>query len=105
MKFQAKRVGNVYMLRNSKVTVGGLQLSSPSRSEVVKQSDTTMVSSSDVQFYSEDRLGLGDASAQQGSSDPYSCVGANSHKSCMDEGDRWVIKFRSGLSLLDPIKL
>jgi len=28
VKFQAERVGNVYMLRNSKVTVGGLQLSS-----------------------------------------------------------------------------
>ena len=30
VKFQAKRVGNVYMLQNSKVTVGGLQLSSTS---------------------------------------------------------------------------
>jgi len=35
-KFQAKRVGNVYMLRNSEVTVGGLQLSLASRFEVVE---------------------------------------------------------------------
>ena len=34
--FQAERVGNVYMLRNSEVIVGGLQLSSASRSEVVE---------------------------------------------------------------------
>ena len=38
VKFQAERVGNVYMLRNSEVTVGGLQLSSASRSEVMEQS-------------------------------------------------------------------
>ena len=28
VKFQVERIGDVYMLRNSKVTVGGLQLSS-----------------------------------------------------------------------------
>jgi len=49
------------MLWNSKVTVSGLQLSSASRSEVVEQSVTMMVSSSDVQFYCEGRLGLGGA--------------------------------------------
>ena len=31
MKFQAERVHDVYMLRNSEVTVGGLQLSSASK--------------------------------------------------------------------------
>ena len=36
VKFQAERVGNVYMLRNSKVTVGGLQLSSASKSAAVE---------------------------------------------------------------------
>jgi len=70
------RVGNVYMLRNSKVTVGGLQLSSASKAVVVEQSETTMDSSSDVQLYPQGRLGLG---AQQGSSDRYSYGGANSH--------------------------
>jgi len=34
--FQAKRVGNVYMLRNSEVTVGELQLSSASKAVVVE---------------------------------------------------------------------
>jgi len=102
VKFQAERVGDVYMLRNSKVTVGGLQLSSASRSEVVEQSETMMVSSSDVQFYPDGRLGLGSVSA---SPDRYSYSGANSHKSCMDQGDRWVIKFRLGLNLFDLIKL
>ena len=43
MKFQAERVGFVYMLQNSEVTVGGLQLSLSSRSEVVEQSEITMV--------------------------------------------------------------
>ena len=38
--FQAERVGNVYMLRNSKVTVGRLQLSSASEAAVVEQSET-----------------------------------------------------------------
>jgi len=46
--FQAERVGNMYMLWNSNVTVGGLQLSSASKVVVVKQSETTMDSSSDV---------------------------------------------------------
>jgi len=36
--FQAERVGNVYMLWNSEVTVGGLQLSSASKVVVVEQS-------------------------------------------------------------------
>ena len=74
MKFQAKYVDNVYMLRNLKVTVSELQLSLASRSEIVEQSETIMVSSLDVQFYSEDRLGLGGADAQQESPDHYSCV-------------------------------
>jgi len=43
VKFQAERVENVYMLQNSEVTVSGLQLSSASRPEIVKQSETTMV--------------------------------------------------------------
>jgi len=38
VKFQAERVGNVYMLRNSNVTAGGLQLSSASKVTVVEQS-------------------------------------------------------------------
>ena len=46
--FQAECVGNVYMLRNSEVTVGGLQLSSVSVAVVVEQSETTMDSRSDV---------------------------------------------------------
>ena len=46
--FQAECVGNVYMLRNSDVTVGGLQLSSVSVAVVVEQSETTMDSRSDV---------------------------------------------------------
>ena len=46
--FQAERVGNVYMSRNSEVTVGELQLSSASKAVIVKQSETTMDSSSDV---------------------------------------------------------
>jgi len=36
MKFQAERVGNIYMFRNLKVTVGGLQVSSTLRSEAVE---------------------------------------------------------------------
>jgi len=100
--FQAECVCNAYMLRTLKVTVGGLQLSSASEVVVVEQSETTMNSSSDVQLYSEERLGLG---VQQGSSDRYSYSGVNSHKSCVDQGDRWVIKFRLGLNLFDLIKL
>ena len=103
MKFQAECVGNVYLLRNSELTAGGLQLSLISTSKVVEQSETTMVSSSNVQFYPERRLGL--AGAQQESLDRYSYGGANSHKSCVNQGDRWVIKFRSGLNLFDLIKL
>ena len=83
MKFQAERVSDVYMLRNSEVTVGGLQLSSASRSEVVEQSETMIISNSDVQFYPEGRLGLDGANAQ-GSPNHYSYVGANSQKFCMD---------------------
>ena len=84
VKFQAERIGNVYMLQNSKVTVGGLQLSSASKAEVVEQSETMMISSSDVQFYLEGRLRLDGGGAQQESSDYYSSVRANSHKSCVD---------------------
>ena len=47
VKFKAESVGNVYMLRNSKVTVGELQLSSALKMAVVKQSETTMVLSLD----------------------------------------------------------
>jgi len=86
-----------------KVTVGELQLSSTSRSKVMEQSETTMVSSSDVQFYPEGRLGLSGVDAQQESPDCYSYGGTNSHKSCVDQGNRWVI--RSSLNLFDLIKL
>jgi len=102
VKFQAERVSNVYMLRNSKVTVGGLQLSSASKAAVVEQSETTMVSSSDVQLCPKGRLRLG---AQQGSPDRCSYGGANSYRSCVDQEDRWVIKFWLGLNLFDLIKL
>jgi len=101
VKFQVKRVGNVYMLRNLKVTVGGLQLSLVSKATVMEQSKTMMFSNSDVQLSPEERLGLG---AQQES--PYhSYLGANFHKSCVDEGNRWVIKFKLELNLFDIIKL
>ena len=82
--FQAKCVGNVYMLRNLEVIIGRLQLSSASKAVVMEQSEPTMDSSSDVQLYPEERLGLG---AQQGSPDRYSYGGANSHKSCVDQED------------------
>ena len=62
--FQVEHVGNMYMLRNSEVTFGGLQLSSASKAMIVEQSEITMDSSSHVQLYPEGRLGLG---AQQGS--------------------------------------
>ena len=65
--------------------VGRLHLSLSSRSEVVGQSKTTIISISDVQFYPEDRLRLGDAGTQQESLDHYSCIGADSHKSCVDQ--------------------
>ena len=57
--FQAKHVGNVYMLKNSEVTVSELLLSSALKVVVVEQSEITMDSSSDIQFYLEERLGLG----------------------------------------------
>ena len=66
VKFQAERVGNVYMLRNSEVTVGRLQLYSASKLVVVEQSEITMDLSSDVQLYPKGKLGLG---AQQDSQD------------------------------------
>jgi len=84
VRFQAKRVGNVYILRKSEVTVGGLQLSLASKATIVEQLKTTMISSSDVQLYPEERMGLG---AQQGSPNRYSYDGANSHKFCVDQGD------------------
>ena len=59
MIFQAERVGNVYMLQNSKIAVGRLQLSLASKAMVVKQSETMIDSSSDAQLYPEGRLGLG----------------------------------------------
>ena len=58
--------------------------------------------SSDVQLYPEGRLGLG---AQPGSPERYSYGGENSHRSCIDQGDHWVIKFRLGLNLFVLIKL
>ena len=68
----------------------------------MKQSETTMDSSSDVQLYPEGRLGLG---MQQVSPDRYSYGGVNSHKSCIDQGDHWVIKFRLDPNLFDLIKM
>jgi len=100
--FQAKRVDNMYMLRNSEVTVGALQLSSASKAVVVEQSESTMDLSSDVQLYPEGRLGLG---AQQGGPYRYSYGGANSQRSCVDQENHWVIKFRLGLNLFDLIKM
>jgi len=70
----------------------------------VKQSDTILVSSSDVPFYPERRLGLDDAGAQQESLDHYSYDEANSHKPCVDQGDCLEIKLKSGLNLFDLIK-
>ena len=49
VKFHVERIGDIYMLLNSEVTVGGLQLSSASRLEVVEQSEDMMVS---VQMFS-----------------------------------------------------
>ena len=59
VKFQAERIGNMYMLQNLKVIVGGLQLSSASKAMVVEQSETIMLSNSDIQLYPKKRLGLG----------------------------------------------
>jgi len=61
-----------------------------------------MVSSSNVQLYPKERLGLG---VQQDSPDRYFYGGANSHNFFVDQGDRWIIKFRLGLNLFDLIKL
>ena len=58
VKFQAKRIGNVYMLRNLKVIIDRLQLSLASKATVMKQSEITMVLSSGVQLYPEERLRL-----------------------------------------------
>ena len=67
----------------------------------MEQSETMMVSSSDVQLYPKERLEL---DAQQDSPDHYFYGGANYHRSCGDQGDRWVIKFTLDLNLLDLIK-
>jgi len=101
MKFQVERVGNVYMLQNSKVTDGGLQLSSASEAAVVEQSETNGFELG-CPVVPEERLGL---DAQQGSPDRYSYGGAKSHKSCVGQRDRWVKKFRLSLNLFDLIKL
>ena len=53
----------------------------PSEAAVVEQSETTMISSSNVQLYPGERLELG---AQQDSPDLYSYGGTNSHKFCVD---------------------
>ena len=63
-----------------------------------------MVLSSDVQLYPEGRLEIGSAGGYEGA-DRYSYGEANSHKSCVDREDRWVIKFRLSLNLFDLIKL
>jgi len=68
----------------------------------MEESETKIVSSSDVQFYPEERLKLG---MKLESPDCYSYGGTNSHKSCVDQEDHWVIKFKSGLNLFDLIKL
>ena len=47
-------------------------------------------------------LGLG---TQEESLDHYSYGRANSRKSCVDQGDHWMIKFKLGLNLFDLIKL
>jgi len=49
--FQAECVGNMYVLQNSEVTIGRLQLPSASKAAIVEQSETTMVLSLDVQLY------------------------------------------------------
>ena len=54
LKFQVEHVDNINVLQHLKVTVGELQLFSISRLEVVEQSETMIVSSSDVQFYPKD---------------------------------------------------
>ena len=64
-----------------------------------------MILSSDVQFYPEGRLGLSSAGPQQESLGRYSYGGANSYKSCVNQGACWVIKFRLDLNLFDLIKL
>ena len=56
-----------------------------------------MNSSSDVQLYPERRLGLG---AQQGNLDRYSYSAANSHRSCVDQGDH--NKVQVGPELIRP---
>ena len=56
-----------------------------------------MDSSSDVQLCPKERLGLG---AQQGSPDCYSYNRANSHRSSIDQGDRWVVQV--GPELIRP---
>ena len=71
---------------------------------VVEQSETTIVSSLDVQLYPDSKLGLGDADVYE-SPNRYSYGGANSHKSHVDQRNRWVIKFKSGMNLFDLIKL
>ena len=102
MKFQAERVGDVYMLRNSEVTVDRLQLSLASRSEVVEQSETMMVSSSDVHFYPQKKIRTRRRTTNP---DCYSYGGTNSHKSSVDQRDHWVMKFWLVLKLVDLIKL
>jgi len=88
-----------------RVYSGGLQLSSALKLEIIDQSKIAMVSSTDVQFYSEGILGLGSTDTKQKSPDHYSYDGENSHKSCADQEDIWVIKFRSGQNLFDLIML
>jgi len=100
VKFQADHVGNVYVLRNSEVTViQGFEI----------ESCGTIIDYDGFEFgcsvLPKRRLGLGGVGVQQETPDCYSYGGENSHKSCVNQGDRWVIKFRLGLNLFDLIKL
>ena len=78
-----------------------MQLSPTSSSVVGEQLETSMVSSLDSQKSPVYRLGL---SGARESPDQNSCFGKNSHKSYVDQGDLWGIKFRSVLNLFDLTK-
>ena len=100
--FAAKLVGNVYELQGSWVISGGVQISSASKSEIVKQS---LCVSGSVRVDPEGKRLR--RCGHYASVSPAQCseVGAMSHGSRLDKGDRWVIMFRSGLNLFDLTKL
>jgi len=104
VKFQAERVRNVYMLRNSKVTIGGMNYHRHQEWRLWIFGDYD-----DFEFgcsiLPRRQIRTRQHDAQQGSSDHYPYVGVNSHKFCVDQEDHWVIKFKSGLNLFDLIKL